>query len=47
MQTHTDGLGMELGSNLIFRVEITVRGEKEGVKILIDKAQAGSMYRRE
>ena len=46
MQTHTDGLGMELGSNLIFRVEITVRGEKEGVKI-VDKAQAGSMYRRE
>ena len=37
---------MELGRNLIFRAEIIVRGEKEGVKI-VDKAQAGSMHRRE
>ena len=43
---HNNGLGMELGRNLIFRLEIIVRGEKEGVKI-VDKAQAGSMYRRE
>ena len=39
---------MEFGRNLIFEVETIVRGEKEGLKILIvDKAQAGSMYRRE
>ena len=39
------GLERELGRNLTFGAEIIGRGEKEGVKI--DKAQAGSIYRRE
>ena len=49
MTQHTDGVGMELGCGLRFGTETRVRNEKEGERTenRVDRAQAGSSYRRE